>query len=265
MTTSIPHRAAISTTECHLKTSRAIILAAGFGSRLSVDASHKLLTRVGKRSLLDRHLDNFSRLGIDEVIVVTGYDAEALTRAVNDHTRPSSISVRCAYNGDFEGQNGLSVLAGVDAFDDDQSFWLTMSDHLFDPALFDELNRRFDAERPDRWQGALVIDKKLETIFDMPDATKVRTDTDDFAIGKQLQRFDVVDAGLFWCGPGFVEALRAERRKRGDCSTSDAVRRLHRADRFGFWDLGDFLWQDIDTPQALAHAEKLLESKFSGS
>lgn len=240
----------------------AIILAAGFGSRLSADESHKLLTPVGSRTLLGHHLHNFACLGVEEVIVVTGYRGAELTEAVDDHEAPAALTVRCAHNRSFEGQNGISVLAGVEALSSPtQPFWLTMSDHLFDPALFDDLRRRFDNERDPRWQGALAIDTKLDTIFDMPDATKVRRG-EDFAIGKQLQQFDAVDVGLFWCAQGFVEALRAEQGERGDCSTSDAVRRLQREERFGFWDIRDALWQDIDTPEAHRHAESLLARGF---
>ena len=68
----------------------------------------------------------------------------------------------------------------------------------------------------------------------------------------------MVDVGLFWCGSGFVQALKDEAASRGDCSTSDAVRRLDAAGEFLFWDVGDALWQDVDTPGARAHAEKLI-------
>lgn len=248
-----------------MKFDAAIILAAGLGSRLRADVSHKLLTPVGPKTLLDHHLDNFARLGVEDVVVVTGYRASELSDAIADHDIPETIRLRCAYNRDYKAQNGISVLAGVDALDpSDQPFWLTMSDHLFDPALFDDLLRRFPSERDATWQGALAIDTKIETIFDMPDATKVRRDVDDFAIGKQLEDFDAIDTGLFWCAPGFVDALRAERAERGDCSTSDAVRRLVGTSEFGFWDVGPCLWQDIDTPEAHRHAEFLLAEKFRG-
>ena len=244
----------------------AIILAAGFGSRLQADASHKLLTRVGGKTLLTHHLANFARLQVEEVVVVTGFDAETLVAAAREHPSAQGITLRFAFNPSFQGQNGLSVLTGVEALTRaDEPFWLTMSDHLFDPALFDDLRQRFDQERYPSWGGALVVDRKLDTIFDMPDATKVRSDPEHFGIGKQLEDFDLVDTGLFWCDKPFVAALEAERLERGDCSTSDAVRRLQAERRYGFWDLGEFLWQDVDTAGALAHASDLLEHHFKGS
>lgn len=248
-----------------MTTTSAIILAAGYGSRLAGDHSHKLLATVGSRTMLAHHVDNFRRLGVGTIVVVTGYRSKLLQSRIQEFDCPRNLELVVATNPDFDGGNGISVLAGAEALFGERQpgpFWLTMSDHLFDPTLFDDLRDRFDRERSQEWQGALVVDRKLDTIFDMPDATKVRRRPADFAIGKELQDFDCVDAGLFWCAPPFVEALRAERDRRGDCSTSDAVRHLHGEGHFGFWDIGEFLWQDVDTPGAREHAEALLRDQF---
>ncbi len=246
-----------------MDTRTAIILAAGFGRRLDADEGHKILATVAGRPLLEYHLQNLRRLGVVRVIVVTGFDADSLHERIAGFEAPTHMDLCCTHNEAFEARNGLSVLAGVDALDGDEPFWVVMSDHLFEAALFDELAATWEIGHPPRLQGALVVDRKLDTIFDMPDATKVRTDPDDFGIGKHLKRFDAIDAGLFWCGPGFTDALRRERDACGDCSTSDAVRRLVASRSFGFIDIGEYYWQDVDTPQARAHAEYLVDEKFA--
>ncbi len=254
------------------KTTHAIILAAGFGSRLDPDEGHKILAEIGGRPLLDWHLDFFAELGVTDVTVVTGYENQALERQLGEHALPRGIELRCAYNADFDTSNGISVLAGVDqaleAIDKQAClpFWLTMSDHVFDPALAKTIEEAFVPRLADaRFEGMLGVDKKLDTIFDMPDANKVAWAGGRFSdIGKQLEVFEMVDVGLFWCGTGFVEALRAEQNDRGDCSTSDAVRRLAEHDAFCFWDVGEHLWQDVDTPEARAHAESLVQ-KWRGA
>ncbi|MFU8804548.1 MAG: NTP transferase domain-containing protein [Bradymonadaceae bacterium] len=242
----------------------AMILAAGFGSRLNPEEGHKLLAHVGGRPLIDYHLDNFARLGVHTTIVVTGHRSDDLEAPLEAVERPEAMDIVFAHNADYKRSNGLSVLAGVErlrACEDGgfAPFWLTMSDHLFEPAFFDDLASRFHAGRSSRWQGALGVDYKLDTIFDMPDATKVAVGTAPLRIGKELERFDAVDVGLFWCDRGFVAALEEERALRDDCSTSDAVRRLHEQDAFGFWDIGHRFWQDVDTPGAHEHAEVLLK------
>lgn len=242
-------------------TTHAIILAAGFGSRLQPEEGHKILTRVQGRPLLDYHLDNFARLGVTDITVVTGFESEALMEQLEQWSVPRKIALHAAFNPDFESGNGQSVLAGVDTarerFGDSATpFWLTMSDHLFDPRIFDRLA---DDWQPDNDTGAmLAVDHKLDTIFDMPDANKLRTDDDTLvAIGKGLEQFDLVDVGLFWCGEPFVAALEAELEERGDCSTSDAMKRLAAHGQADFWDIGAYLWQDVDTPRAHAYAEGL--------
>ena len=247
------------------QTSHAIILAAGFGSRLQPEEGHKLLVELGGRTLLEWHLANFAKLGVVDVTVVTGYRNEALARQLDEVARPDALRLHTAYTEDFESSNGISVLAGLDSAlevlgtERALPFWLTMSDHVFDPALFDRLAERFLPARADDYQGMLGVDRKLDQIFDMPDANKVSlVDGQLRAIGKQLERFEMVDVGLFWCARGFVEALRAERGERGDCTTSDAVRRLAKRDAFCFWDIGPHLWQDVDTPEAREHAEELV-------
>ncbi len=247
-----------------MNTDTAIILAAGYGSRLDADASHKLLVSIGGRPLLEHHARNFARLGIRRLIVVTGYRGDDLQQAVDDVEVPEPISIECVHNSNFDAGNGHSVLAGARALDDGGSsapFFLTMSDHIYEPGLFDDISRQFPDGLDGDCDGALFVDRKLETIFDMPDATKLRFES-PVAIGKQLDDFDAVDTGLFWCRRPFVDALQSALDNRGDCSTSDSVRTLHDANRFRFIDVGDRLWQDVDTAGARRHAEYLWDCDF---
>ncbi len=248
------------------RTKHAIILAAGFGSRLQAAEGHKLLAVVGGRTMLDHHMQNFARIGVTHLTVVTGFRHEALEAAVEAASAAQdNFTILTAYNSDFERSNGLSVLAGVEAarqhMPDALPFWLTMGDHLFEPKLFDQISTQPDFD--EAIHGALYIDRKLDTIFDVPDATKLRFGEDQSldAIGKEIGEFNAVDVGLFWGREGFIESLQSALQSRDDCSTSDAVTTLERGGHFAFPDVGEALWQDVDTPEARAHAETLL-SKF---
>ncbi len=240
-----------------MKTKNAVILAAGLGSRLDAPEGHKLLAVIGGQSLLQHHLDGFSAMGVQKVIIVSGYRAEDLNKAVLAYE--SDLHIEVVINTDYEKSNGLSVLTGASLIPGEQ-FWLTMGDHFFVPAFYRDLGQYLPA---DHVKGMLVTDLKLDTIYDMPDATKVRLNSEGKldAISKEIDPFDLVDCGMFWVTPDFLDSLTTALGKRGDCSTSDAVKGLAAQGQFEFWDIGPHLWQDVDTPGARAHAEKINSHK----
>ena len=85
----------------------AVVLAAGLSSRMG--GPHKLLLDVGGEPMLRRVVR--SVLGVDpaEVVVVTGFNAEAVVAALD------GLPVRCVHNPAFaDGQPG-SVVAGMRA------------------------------------------------------------------------------------------------------------------------------------------------------
>ena len=72
-------------------------------------------------------------------------------------------------NAEWQKQNGVSVLCA-----DGQvttPFLLLMGDHLFEPAILERL-----LLEADRDQVNLAVDRKISSIFDLDDATKVATD-----------------------------------------------------------------------------------------
>jgi Predicted sugar nucleotidyltransferases len=70
-----------------------------------------------------------------------------------------------------------------------------MSDHLFDDAVVDRLLASFDSDFLN-----IGVDQKLDSIFDLEDAMKVRTRGNRVTdIGKKLRDYDAIDIGLFVC------------------------------------------------------------------
>ncbi len=130
-----------------------------------------------------------------------------------------------------------------------------MADHVFG----DEVMELARGHEPPAGGATLLVDSKLDQIFDMDDAMKVvlRGGLVD-RIGKQLTEFDAIDTGLFVCTDGLMQELDAEYRGRGDASLSDGVARLARRGLMQTLDIGDGFWQDVDTPAMLEHADSQL-------
>jgi len=100
----------------------------------------------------------------------------------------------------------------------------------------------------------LGVDPKIDRIFDIDDATKVRRSGDRIVeIGKDIKQYDAIDTGMFLCTPALFDDLEAAG-KDGNCSLSDGMRRLARGRRLRALEI-DAPWYDLDTPEAFAHAD----------
>ena len=233
---------------------RAIILAAGRGSRLSRgDTLPKPLRPVAGVPLLVRILKTLASVGIREAVVVVGYEGAQLREALTDHPALAGLSVSFVENAAWERSNGLSVVAAEGFID--RECLLTMADHLIAPELVARLLR---AEIPSG-ACALGVDFDIERCFDLDDATKVRVDGGRIAaIGKEISGYNAIDTGIFRIGPALPRTLRALADARGDASLSDGVRALAADGMFVAADVGDARWIDVDTPEAHARAESLL-------
>ena len=67
--------------------------------------------------------------------------------------------------------------------------------------------------------------------------------------------------GMFLFSPALFDELEFAARD-GNCSLSDGLRQLARERRLRALEIGDASWQDIDTPEALAHAEHVFGGHF---
>lgn len=235
-----------------------LVLAAGFGSRLagaSDETRLKPLTPVAGRPLMLRTLDSLVLAGCRRVVIVVGFGGEEVERAVRERYRGDQELVFVT-NERYDLSNGVSVLAARDALPG--TFVLTMADHVFG----DEVMRLAGAHEPEPHGATLLVDSKLDQIFDMDDAMKVCVrDGRVTSIGKQLSAYDTIDTGLFVCTDGLMDQLEAEFRSRGDASLSDGVSRLAAEGRMAVLDIGDGFWQDVDTPDMLAHADRMLRGR----
>ena len=80
-------------------------------------------------------------------------------------------------------------------------------------------------------------------------------------IGKLIADYDAYDTGMFLCSP-FLFGVLESVKKEGNCSLSDGMRALGRQGRLRAFDIEDGVWQDVDTPEALAYAESIFEQRF---
>lgn len=240
---------------------QAVILAAGLGSRLAKTPDDiKPLKLVGGVSLIQRNIELFVQNGIEEVIIVTGYHAHELEAQLTSDCAHLPVKLTFRFNPDFRKSNGLSVLCAQSAVRG--NFILTMADHIFAPEMVADACSLV----PPQWGALLCVDYKLNTIFDMDDATKVLVEDGKVAsISKKLTNFNAVDTGLFVCTPTLFEALNAaaDLSPIHDCSLSEGIATLMKTGRMAVHDIGSFIWQDVDDDYMLKQAESLVKTRLS--
>ena len=234
---------------------KAVILAAGKGRRLRQGGHLKPLTPLLGVTLLERVVLACRDAGVGECIVVLGYRKDSISERLEELADRAGIAVQGVENPHWEEGNGTSALAAQPYING--PFLLTMCDHVFDPGILQCL---LDAGSEDA-ECLLAVDYRTEQVFRLDDATKVQlTDSTITAIGKNLQSYTAVDAGLFFCQPKVFNALQ-EARAAGEGSLSSGWRRLIPRGTFQALDIGDAFWVDVDTPGSLRYAECLLRSR----
>jgi 1L-myo-inositol 1-phosphate cytidylyltransferase len=235
----------------------AVILMAGEGSRLrGADKTFlKPFVPVAGRPLISYTLDVLARAGIKTLNFVVGYESKRMIAGVKQLI-PSGVGVSFIENRDWQKQNGISLLTAADRVA--TPFLLTMSDHLFDDTMVDHLLHSFDPALLN-----VAVDRKLDSIFDLEDAMKVRVRGERIIdIGKSLRNYHAIDIGLFVCSLEIFDYLeRAKSRtETNDCSLADGVRLMAGDDKVRAIDIGDGWWQDVDTPSMLRRAEKIIKA-----
>ena len=240
---------------------QAVILAAGKGTRLrgSDDlAPPKPLMVVDGVALIKRTIMTLAEAGIRRVVVVTGFMADQVRGTLVDDPSYATKGVRLefAHNADYQLANGISVMVGGNVAGG--NFVLSMADHIY-TANVARLVAASDMQAADLY---LATDPRTHDILDIDDATKVRSDNGHIVeIGKQLTAFDRIDCGVFAVGRRLLEALSEVRAERGDCSLTDGVRKLASRGRACVVDIGNEVWQDVDTPADRDHYERTLAKR----
>lgn len=236
----------------------AVILAAGLGTRLSIISGFlpKPLVTFEGIPLLEHVMSGAREAGIERFVIVTGHQGHMVRRWFEGSSLRST-SVTWVRNPEYHKKNGISLLHARSALNG--SFLLLMSDHIFEPDTAASLLQQPLAKD----EAILAVDRKLDSIFDMDDATKVVSMRGYVRrIGKDLMHYDAVDTGMFLCAPSVFDALDAVK-KDGNCSLSDGMQYMASNRKLRAYDIGDAVWQDIDTPEMLDFAEFQLSQRSS--
>ena len=228
---------------------KAVIIAAGFGSRLWNVSNQmpKTLLPYGRGTILSTIISQLISAGITELAMVLGFNQ----KYIRDYlaTQDLGISPVLIENLEWERGNALSVYKARE-YAMGQPFILSMADHLVQVEALKKI-----VQSPQQG-NLLLVDPFIKANFDLDDATKVLTEGNSIvAIGKELGTYNALDCGMFRLQPDFFSAVETAVAK-GSESISAAVSELIAAKRFNAVYLSKpGQWLDIDTPEAYEFAQ----------
>lgn len=134
---------------------KAVILAAGIGSRLSplTDDCHKCLLSVGGSAIMERMIRNCLSCGISQFVVVLGHRQDQVRAFIDKHFR--GVRVTYIVNEKYRDTNtGYSLMLASPAIGADE-FLKFDADVVFDVKI---LRRLMDSNSP----NVLCIDRNIE-------------------------------------------------------------------------------------------------------
>ena len=225
---------------------KAVILAAGRGSRLDSLPVSKPLCPVNGRALIEWVILAAHEAGILDFVVVTGHAREPLERHVSDFCRSRNFGVTFVPNDEWDKENGLSVCAARDSVG--ERFVLLMSDHIFDT----EILTRLIAQPLDDVDLVLAVDYQIRDnpTVDLDDVTRVLAEHGRISkIGKRIPAYNAFDTGIFLCTAALFDAL-LESQQRGDFSLTGGVRVLADRGKARVMSILGGFWIDVDDEHA---------------
>lgn len=240
---------------------QAVILAAGRGERMRSITSVKPLLPVLGVSLLERAIRVARHGGVNEIIIVTGHQHDAIQRWHQDYLRqPGAARIILAHNAGWEStENGTSLLAAAPHIRG--PFLLLMADHVYTPELIASLLQA----TPPADGAILAVDRRLDrTDIDLDDVTRVALKGPNVVeIDKGLASCHGYDTGAFLCSPNVLQAMQ-HAHDAGRTRISDVMQTLASQGQLLAHDISGMYWQDVDTPEMLRRAEEGLLTWAAG-
>jgi 2-aminoethylphosphonate-pyruvate transaminase len=209
------------------------------------------MASVGGLPLIIRNLRTLRSAGIEEAIVVTGYQAHRVRAALDSYHL--GIPVTVVHNANWELGTAHSVVAAAGWVD--RQVLLVPSDHLYPPSL---VRRIINSPAPAD-SIVLAVDRRREEVFDEDECLKVRLEGDRVTdVAVSLDDADGVCPGIVRISPPLVETLK---RLIVDVEINiiDSLRAMARRGRLRALEVVDERWISISSPQARRYADLLLK------
>lgn len=221
---------------------KGVILAAGKGKRFGSEKP-KVLARLLDKSLLEHGITALKRAGISEEDILVVYSDPRVKEALRRYP-----GVKTVYNEAADRGNGYSLLKAKDHVGGER-FVLLMGDHFLEAGSVQDIA---SLQNSKNGEIHLAVERNLSG-KNVEEATKVLLKGGRVAdIGKRIERFNALDAGLFLCSPKVFDIAESFTRA---FSVNDVMKKASEKGVLFPWDITGYRWTDIDTKEDLHRAE----------
>lgn len=235
---------------------RAVILAAGLGTRLRpiTDSKPKCLVKAAGKPILQHQIDAYLAAGVDQILVVSGYRADA----VASFCAAYGDKVQIVRNDDYATTNNMYSLYLAYRQLGDEGFLLSNGDVVYDPGILQDLLRA---------EGSFIAadsgsyaEESMKIVVESGcavDISKKIPPAKAYGNSIDLYRFDAATARQF--GQVVRGVIEGERNRNE--WTELALQKMLQSRRIQMkpFDIGKRNWVEIDNFEDLAAADE----KFS--
>ena len=224
--------------------SAAIILAAGFGVRLGRNKP-KPIVDVGGFKLFQLPLLSLMNVGVRKFYVVT---QRRIMAQISRHIGRLGVkNYSIIINDEPFRENGFSFYLGLKMAEENVLF-VSMSDHIYPPQIPQKMLRSYNNSI-----DVLIAADSDPIYIDVNEATKILVRNRKVVkIGKNLEEFNYVDAGLFLVNKRILPLVESYVRRKPVVRMSNIVNYLIEMGRKVYIaDITGEPWLDVDMPREL--------------
>ncbi len=244
---------------------KAIILAAGIGNRLGNRAENKpkSLLEFNGKSLLQRHIEILLANNIRDIIIVTGYQSKLLM----EHLRNAGGNIRFVNNPRYTEGSIISLQCALNVITNEPEFILMDADVLYDPLI---LERLINTEI----ENCFLLDRNFIP-GDEPVKLCINDQGNIVEFRKQLAEslnYDTIgeSVGFFkfsnQTGKQIVNCIEEYLSNDDNDAPYEEVLRdlvLKFPEQFGYEDITELAWIEIDFPEDINRAETEILPRLS--